>query len=193
MDLRTWLLDEIDTHRFQYAITAGMVPKDRWHERPRPGDNSVAWLVWHIARWNDISVNAELRGGPVVLGDEWTRRLGVGPQPGTGMTDDDVDALSSAIDPEQLEAYFHAVLDDLEGWMKGLDDDALDAVLAREIDSDAFWDANPELLPEAAAWVRDFGRGATGARLLRWGYVGHTYWHLGELQSVTTALGYRTG
>lgn len=193
MDIRRWLIDDIETQRFQFALTSGAVPPERWSERPRPGDNSVAWLVWHIARWQDISLNVTIRDAAQVYDDTWSDRLGMEPDPGTGFTDAEVDELSARIDPVALDAYRNAVQDATVAWLDSVDDAELHHILTTPIDTDARWDRHPGLLNERAAWIREFGRGADGARTLRWTVVGHGYWHLGELQTVTSALGYPTG
>ena len=61
--------------------------------RSRPdGLNSIAWLLWHITRFEDVVVNTVLRGVPDVLDrDGWLRRLCVETrQIGTGSSDDEV-------------------------------------------------------------------------------------------------------
>jgi hypothetical protein len=65
--------------------------------RLRPhGFNSIAWLVWHIARYEDI-LNLLLVGRPQVLDEEdWLSRLNLSMRDvGTGMGDDEVSDLSA--------------------------------------------------------------------------------------------------
>ena len=45
--------------------------------RPREDLNSIAWLVWHIARAEDIFLNPVLAGRDQVFDDAWMKRLGV--------------------------------------------------------------------------------------------------------------------
>ena len=45
--------------------------------RPREDLNSLAWLMWHIARAEDIFVNAVIAGTPQVVDDGWAGKLGV--------------------------------------------------------------------------------------------------------------------
>jgi hypothetical protein len=69
--------------------------------RLRPnGLNSIAWLVWHMARYEDI-LNLLLVGRPQVLDEEhWLPRLQVSMRDvGTGMGDDEVSDLSSSTEP----------------------------------------------------------------------------------------------
>src|SRR3989441_570503 len=45
--------------------------------RPREDLNSLAWLMWHIARAEDIMVGALIAGREQVCDDAWRKRLGV--------------------------------------------------------------------------------------------------------------------
>lgn len=79
--------------------------------RPHPGVNTIAWLLWHSARIEDVALNRFLADRPQVL-DDWIARLGVPRRDvGTGMTDAEVDALSSRIDLRALRGYLRAVTD----------------------------------------------------------------------------------
>src|SRR6266705_5420179 len=78
--------------------------------RPREDLNSLAWLMWHIARAEDILVNAVLAAQPQVFDDAWKKRLGVTrPDFGIGMTSAEVTQLTGQIDPGALRAYRDAV------------------------------------------------------------------------------------
>jgi hypothetical protein len=78
--------------------------------RPREDLNSIAWLLWHIARAEDIMVNQVLAGGRPVLDEGWTPRLGIGrPDFGIGMTSAEVSDLTRQIDLGALRAYRDAV------------------------------------------------------------------------------------
>ena len=45
--------------------------------RPREDLNSVAWLMWHIARAEDILVGQVVGGGAQLFDEGWKKRLGV--------------------------------------------------------------------------------------------------------------------
>ena len=78
--------------------------------RPHPGVNTVAWLVWHAARIEDVGVNRFVVDGAQVLDDGWLARLGVERRDvGTGMDDAEVDSLSAQIDLVALRAYWDAL------------------------------------------------------------------------------------
>ena len=78
--------------------------------RPQAGVNTIAWLIWHTARIEDVGVNRFVVDGTQVLDSGWLARLGVERRDvGTGMTDAEVDALSRAIDLTALRGYWDAV------------------------------------------------------------------------------------
>ncbi len=78
--------------------------------RPREDLNSLAWLMWHIARAEDIIVNTVLAGRPQVFDDSWIKRLGITRRDfGIGMTSAEVTELTRQIDPGALREYRDAV------------------------------------------------------------------------------------
>src|ERR1700741_4722970 len=68
--------------------------------RPREDLNSLAWLMWHIARAEDVMVNRVRAGGPKLWDDDgWAKRLGAGRRDfGIGMTSSEVTELTRQID-----------------------------------------------------------------------------------------------
>jgi hypothetical protein len=76
----------------------------------RDGLNSIAWLIWHMARCED-ALNVLLAGRPQVLDDEhWLPRLQLAVRDvGTGMGDDEVSDVSARLDLAALRDYYTAV------------------------------------------------------------------------------------
>lgn len=78
--------------------------------RPREDLNSLAWLLWHIARAEDLFVNPVLSGRPQVFDDAWAKRLGVRRRDfGVGMSSGEVTDLTRDIDLGALRDYRDAV------------------------------------------------------------------------------------
>lgn len=74
--------------------------------RPREDLNSLAWLMWHIARAEDIMVNQVLNGRAQVFEDGWAKRLGITRRDfGIGMTSAEVTELTRQIDVGALREY----------------------------------------------------------------------------------------
>ena len=79
--------------------------------RPRPDLNSIAWIVWHMARAEDFGVQRLVGHRPQIFDqEEWMARLRVPLRHcGTSMTDDEVTDLSARIDLAALQDYWTAV------------------------------------------------------------------------------------
>jgi hypothetical protein len=80
--------------------------------RARPhGVNSIAWLLWHLARCEDVGVNRLVADRSQLIDEEpWLARLNVPRRDiGTGMTGDEVAELSERIDLAALRAYWDAL------------------------------------------------------------------------------------
>jgi len=87
----------------------GSLSEAQLRARPHPGVNTIAWLLWHSARIEDVALNRFLTDRPQVL-EEWLVRLAVPRRDvGTGMSDAEVDELSARIDLHAVRGYWGAV------------------------------------------------------------------------------------
>src|SRR4029453_5620011 len=78
--------------------------------RPREDLNSLAWLMFHIARAEDIMVNQVLNGRPQLFEGGGGKRLGITRRDfGIGMTSPEVTELTRQIDVGALREYRDAV------------------------------------------------------------------------------------
>jgi hypothetical protein len=83
---------------------------DQLRRRPGEGLNSIVWLLWHMARTEDVAVNLVVAARPQVLDDTWTRQMNVPRRDmGTGMTGDEVAVLSEQADVAAVRRYRSAV------------------------------------------------------------------------------------
>src|SRR5260370_17239876 len=80
--------------------------EEQMRVRPREDLNSIAWLMWHIARAEDILVGQVVAGGAQLFDEGWKKRLGViRPDFGIGMTSPEVSELTRQIDVGALPEY----------------------------------------------------------------------------------------
>ena len=130
-------MDAIDLFLSRYGdlhhgLVEGLLtslPEAQLRGRPHPGVNTIAWLLWHSARIEDLAVNRFLADSPQVL-DEWRDRLGVARvDVGTGMTDAEVDEFSARIDLTALRGYWDAVTARTLGLTGSLRSSELEAVV----------------------------------------------------------------
>src|SRR4029453_12383865 len=78
--------------------------------RPREDLNSIAWILWHVARAEDIFLNPVLTGRSQVFDDAWTKKLNVTRKDfGIGMKSPEVSELTKATDVNPAREYRAAV------------------------------------------------------------------------------------
>jgi hypothetical protein len=74
------------------------------------GMNSMAWLMWHVARTEDVVVNLVVTAGRQVFDAGWRPRMDIERADiGTAMTHAEMADLSARIDLPALRAYRSAV------------------------------------------------------------------------------------
>jgi len=191
VELRDWILQQHSVAHFlidQEVVNA--MPRERWTERPSPGVNSLAWLMWHVARCEDVAVNLVIRQREQVLTrGRWSERPGLADtRIGTGLSDDEVSGFGRDVALDDLDAYRKAVRDDTAAWLRTADLTSLEA----KPDLDVILSQH-DMFPEAAQWVRGLWQTFSLGLFLNWVAISHTYMHVGEMQSARTALGITTG
>jgi Protein of unknown function (DUF664) len=105
-------------------------------ESPAPGANTIAWLVWHLARVQDSHVAEILRTDQVWVEGDWAPRFGLDPDPantGYGHTADQVAGVRPE-SPEALLDYLDAVDSRTRGLLHDLSPADLDRVVDRRWD-----------------------------------------------------------
>jgi len=159
--------------------------------RPREDLNSVAWLMWHIARAEDIMVNAVLAGQSQVFDEAWMKRLGISRRDfGIGMSSAEVTELTAQIEPGALREYRDAVgtrTREVVGAFKPADwDGTVSAETVQRAAADGAFGARTEALSKAFP-----GRPRT--LVLSGIALFHSAGHMGEATTVRTAGGFGTG
>jgi hypothetical protein len=105
-----WLLRYETLHGFMVDDLTDQLTEAQLRGRPVPGVNTVAWLLWHAMRIEDVCVNRFLADRPQVLDAGWLERMVVARRDvGTGMTDAQVDDFSARVDLDALRGYCRAV------------------------------------------------------------------------------------
>jgi len=159
--------------------------------RPREDLNSLAWLMWHIARAEDIIVNTVLAGRAQVFDDAWMKRLGITRRDfGIGMSSAEVTELTAQIEPGALREYRDAVgtrTRDVVGGFKPQDwDGTVAAETVQRAAADGAFGARTEALSKAFP-----GRPRT--LMLSGIALFHSAGHMGEATTVRAAGGFGTG
>src|SRR5262245_50738151 len=159
--------------------------------RARPhGLNPVVWLLWHVARAEDIGVNRFGIDGREVLDEGWGGRIGLARRDlGTGMSSEEVDELGRVVDIAALRGYWDAV--------------GRRTVEVIRVGGSADW---PDVVPQVQIRriVHDEGGYGPNAEFVGQFYAGrsrgwmvghlaltHTYGHFFDARTVRGLLGFR--
>ncbi|MGH2399060.1 MAG: DinB family protein [bacterium] len=161
----------------EYSRLNGLTD-DQLRLRPQ-GWNSIAYLLWHMARCEDVAVNVIVAQQPQLFDEgEWAGRLRISRRDvGTGMTDEEVEELSRTIDLSSLRAYRAEVGGCTQEVARALPDAEWDRVVDASIVSEAA--AQGAFTPESD-WVARFWEGKSKGWFLYWLAVGHNYMHMGH-------------
>jgi hypothetical protein len=168
--------------------TFGGLTDDQMKVRPRPDLNSLAWLLWHFTRAEDIMFNPVLNNRAQVLDDAWMKKLNISRKDfGIGMKSDEVTELTNKIDVGALREYRAAVSARTKEIVGGF--------------KDADWTGNVE----APMLERGLAQGGFGEGLVK-AFSGrpkvgimsgiglfHASGHMGEAVTVRSAGGFGTG
>ncbi len=104
--------------------------------RVDPQANSIAWLVWHLTRVQDDHIADAAAREQVWTAAGWSQRFGLpfdDHETGFGQSSEQVAAVR-VDDPALLTGYYDAVWEQTRGYLRTLDEAALDRVI------DEHWD-----------------------------------------------------
>lgn len=186
MDLQAWLLG---THgdlrqRLERAVIA-QVPAERWTEQADAGGSSIAWLLLHLARHQDLALTTVIRNKPPLFLAH-AADLGLADAPtSSGLGEREQPDVSAALPPDALTAYVHATFDATDRWLKRLSAMALAVVpdTARRLQTKALLD------PDELDWLFGMWGGHTVDWFVQWPILGHGQGHLGEAIAVRNRMG----
>ena len=105
---------------------------DQLQWQPQPDGNTIAWLIWHLARIQDHYVT-EMSGASEQLWvtDAWAAKFGLAPDPenhGYGHSSEDVRSVRPE-SPDVLLGYLRAVDERVRTFLATLSPDDLDRVI----------------------------------------------------------------
>jgi hypothetical protein len=147
------------------------------------GGNSLAWLLWHMTRIEDVAVNVVLAAQPQVLDEEgWLSRLTVTQRDvGSGMTASEVAAFSARIDIPALRAYRAAVGRRTRERVAAMrPEEFAELVTVADVERAVAVGA----FGTEAAWLKSFWESRPKGWYLSWTAAGHSYLHLGEAMGI---------
>jgi hypothetical protein len=158
-----------------------------FREIPSRHEHSIAWLLWHIARIEDVTMSMLVAGKAQLFKEgDWREKLGINfLHTGNAMSADEIHTLSQTIDLPGIRDYRVEVgrrtIDtisriELEDLVKSVDPERIQAV------------AKSGAVVESAYGILDYWSKRTIAGLLLMPATRHNLIHLNEAERIKTAL-----
>lgn len=165
------------------------VPQDLMRQRPHPRVNSIAWIMWHLARVEDAGLNRFVMNRSQVLDkSDWMQRMNLPWRHNGGeMTLEGVDELSQRVDLPALRLYSQAVKTRTHDILAHIDEIDLDATLQephvrKVIVEEGLAYTDPE------GFIKNYTGWSKGKCLMTYGLT-HPFQHLGEMETIASLLG----
>ncbi|MDL2317969.1 DinB family protein [Eubacteriales bacterium OttesenSCG-928-A19] len=95
--------NEVDT------LLGDLAPQE-YRMMPTAKDETIAWVLWHIARIEDMTMNILVADGVQLFDDEWKKQLNAPiSDTGNALSDDEIMDLSRQLNIEKLISYRNTV------------------------------------------------------------------------------------
>lgn len=175
-----------DVFSFEDEILKGL-PEEQFRKIAPKSNHSIAWVIWHIARVEDVVMNLLVAGtSQVLLDGDWHETVGAGIiHTGNGITKRKVRYLSEGLDTHYLTMYRIAVGRETRKVIKRLKS----ADYQRKVDPSRvrrIWDEKA-VLPQARSIV-DYWASRTIGQLLLMPPLRHSFLHLNEARRIKLSL-----
>ena len=147
---------------------------DQMRYQPKEGLNSIAWYLWHTARWQDYANTLIKNDRSQVLDEKWLKRMNVSRHDvGTGMTHDECTTFNETVNITELRAYWIAVGDTVREVAKSVPVGELSEPVDRARLYQMLEDGS--IANERAKWLPSFLEGKTKG----W-FLSMAVWHMAE-------------
>ena len=162
-----------------------LVRADRWHERADGGGTTLAGLLLHVARHQDLAVNVVIRNHePIFL----EHRAALGLQDagaGVGLAEQENRDATALVSPESVLQYATAVFEATTDWLEALGSLVLDI----EPNTSYRLTNRAGLDPDEFPWLYTLWAGKQLWWFVQWPVIGHGHAHVGEAIGLRNRMG----
>ena len=186
VDLHQWMTTDLAGLRNRLVDSVlSLVPHDRWHEQADGGGTTLAGLVLHVARHQDLAVQTCIRD-TAPLFEAHRDALGLADAPAHAAIAEAEDrTVTARVRPEALTAYAGAVFDSTAEWLAPLGSMVLDVVPNTPLRLTRRVGLTEETLP----WLHGMWGGKPLWWLVQWPVIGHGNAHVGEAIGLRNRMG----
>ena len=186
MDVHTWVANDLQSVRSKLNDSVlSVIPAQRWVEQADDGGSSVAHLLLHVARHQDLALTTAIRDHQPLFASH-REALGLADAgPSAGLSEREDPRVTEALPLESLVAYLDTVFDATAAWLDGVGTMALDTIpdTSRRLTDKA------ALSTDDVGWLHRMWDDKPVWWLVQWPIIGHGHAHVGEAISVRNRMG----
>lgn len=169
-----------DTDRNEVDNLLCDLKQNEYAVMPASKDETIAWVLWHIARIEDLTMNILVAREEQVFNQDWRERLNSRiTDTGNALTDDEIMELSRTINTEQLICYRNAVAHKTRDIIRSLSAADLKRRV-RQGDIDKILSVGGVTQQENSIWLLDFWGKKDVAGILLMPPARHVMLHLND-------------
>lgn len=169
-----------DTDRNEVDNLLCDLKQNEYAVMPTRKDETIAWVLWHIARIEDLTMNILVAREEQVFNQDWRERLNSRiTDTGNALTDDEIMELSRTINTEQLICYRNAVAHKTRDIIRSLSAADLKRRV-RQGDIDKILSVGGVTQQENSIWLLDFWGKKDVAGILLMPPARHVMLHLND-------------
>jgi len=186
VDLHDWMTADSASLRSKlFDSVVRLVPTARWHEQADQGGSTIAGLLLHLARHQDLAVNTVIRNHEPLF-TEHCEALGLASfGPAVGLAELEQREATAVVAPMPLQEYVTAVFDRTAEWLGPLGSMALDI----EPNTGYRLTHRAGLDADELPWLYDMWAGKQLWWFVQWPVIGHGHAHVGEAISIRNRFG----
>ena len=169
-----------DTDRNEVDNLLCDLKQNEYAVMPTRKDETIAWVLWHIARIEDLTMNILVAREEQVFNQDWRERLNSRiTDTGNALTDDEIMELSRTINTAQLICYRNAVAHKTRDIIRSLSAADLKRRV-RQDDIDKILSVGGVTQQENSIWLLDFWGKKDVAGILLMPPARHVMLHLND-------------
>jgi len=186
VDVHTWIENDLDSIRSKLNDSVlSVIPQQRWVELADDGGSSVAHLLLHLARHQDLAMATVIRDHPPLF-DDHRSALGLSDAgPSAGLAEREDRALTTSLPLDALVSYAEGVFEATSTWLDRVDTAFLDTVP----DTDRRLRDRAGLSVDDVGWLYRMWSDKPVWWMVQWPIIGHGHAHVGEAISVRNRMG----
>jgi hypothetical protein len=179
-------MSQADIFSFEDEIMKGL-PEQLFRKIAAGSNHSIVWILWHMARVEDVVMNMLVAGkAQVLFSGDWSGKIGIGiTHTGNGISNKEERRLSKAVDIHALRAYRMAVGLKTRQVIRSLRPKNLKSKVD-PLRLQRIWDEGA-ILPTAKSIVEYWGSRTIGGLLLM-PPLRHCFLHLNEARRIRQVL-----